>query len=336
MDKQIIGWAKDRVGMFFPGSTNGTGETGDLTGQCVSLVKWYLAELTNVSNPHSARGHAMHFGDALVSEGWADRVGDVRVGDIIVWPYDGGGYGHIGVYVGNGQVFEENVGLPGRQVAYYYGSTVYSAGIDPLYASWRIGGFNAYRIKGKFFKGGRGASAGGEPPVGVIGGDAAWKARIRQIKYGLTGEQLWDDEFDALVGREIGAVIMSWAQNPISENWVNALKRKPVVGNDGAWRDRMNTIKQYLLGENVSNDEWLKMIGKNSWAIIEDWSRSDQARKINDIQYIGSRAQTENWQGQIIELQKKLDEQNKTPRTEDSAGSKLLLRLKLLLEEFSK
>ena len=60
-------YAAKRLGIFFPGSSNGTMDDGDLTGQCVSLVKWFGAEMCQLPNPGAARGNAKDFGNTLVT-----------------------------------------------------------------------------------------------------------------------------------------------------------------------------------------------------------------------------------------------------------------------------
>lgn len=142
-------YAAARLGIFFPGSSNGTMDDGDLTGQCVSLVKWFGAEMCQLPNPGAARGNAKDFGNALVNQGLAYEVptDQRQQGDIIVWPQDGGGYGHIGVLLSGDRVFEQNVALPGSSARVVAGSTVYSSRIDPLYANWRRGGARFYRMR---------------------------------------------------------------------------------------------------------------------------------------------------------------------------------------------
>ena len=142
-------YAAKRLGIFFPGSSNGTMDDGDLTGQCVSLVKWFGAEMCDLPNPGAARGNAKDFGNTLVNQGLAYEVApnQRQQGDLVVWPLDGGGYGHIGVLLSGDRVFEENVALPGSSARVIAGNTVYSSRIDPLYANWRRGGVRFYRMK---------------------------------------------------------------------------------------------------------------------------------------------------------------------------------------------
>lgn len=142
-------YAAKRLGIFFPGSSNGTMNDGDLTGQCVSLAKWFGAEMCELPNPGAGRGHAKDFGNTLVNQGLAYEVAaDQRAqGDIVVWQQDGGGYGHIGVLLSGDRVFEQNVALPGSSTRVIAGNTVYSSRIDPLYVNWRRGAPRFYRMR---------------------------------------------------------------------------------------------------------------------------------------------------------------------------------------------
>ena len=142
-------YAAKRLGMFFPGSSNGTMDDGDLTGQCVSLVKWFGAEMCQLPNPGAARGNAKDFGNTLINQGLAYEVpaNQRQQGDLVVWPQDGGGYGHIGVLLSGDRVFEQNVALPGSSARVVAGNTVYSSRIDPFHANWRRGGVRVYRMR---------------------------------------------------------------------------------------------------------------------------------------------------------------------------------------------
>nr|DAP05184.1 MAG TPA: CHAP domain protein [Caudoviricetes sp.] len=142
-------YAAKRLGIFFPGSSNGTMDDGDLTGQCVSLVKWFGAEMCDLPNPGAARGNAKDFGNTLVNQGLAYEVApnQRQQGDLVVWPLDGGGYGHIGVLLSGDRVFEQNVALPGSSTRVVAGNTVYSSRIDPFHANWRRGGVRVYRMR---------------------------------------------------------------------------------------------------------------------------------------------------------------------------------------------
>ena len=142
-------YANQRIGIFFPGNP------ANLTGQCVSLAKWFLGEMCQVDNPQIARGNAKDFGDTLVNERLAHIVqaSERKRGDLVVWKLDGGGYGHIGVLCSGDQIFEENVNIKGSvstQIDDGDGgtTTVYASRLDPLYASYRKGSPTFYRVYG--------------------------------------------------------------------------------------------------------------------------------------------------------------------------------------------
>lgn len=138
-------YAATRVGIFFPGSSNGTGADGDLTGQCVTLNKWFLAEMTDVPAPFSARGDARYVGQTLVRQGHATQVPyeQRRRGDFAVFEY--GQYGHIGVLLDADRIFEQNanVGVARKLVA---GAWVYASRVGRLSESWRTQRATIYRI----------------------------------------------------------------------------------------------------------------------------------------------------------------------------------------------
>lgn len=155
----VDNWAASNLGVFFPAKSNNTFEDGDLTSQCVTLVKHFISLFTNIPNPAQARGHAKDYGDTLVAQGYAEKITNPQQGDIVVWKSDGGIYGHIGVVLSNNGVFECNVGGLGstsRSVLVGYDNgkpvytKVYSSRIDPLYASFRKGSPTFYRVKDTF------------------------------------------------------------------------------------------------------------------------------------------------------------------------------------------
>jgi hypothetical protein len=140
-------YAATRVGIFFP-ANNQTGADGNLTGQCVTLAKWFMAEMANVPNPFAARGDARNVGINLVAQGLADEVpaGQQREGDLVVYEY--GEYGHIGVLLSGNRLFQENANVAGAtKKVLSDGTVVYSSTIVPVYPS--LGGVAAkyYRLK---------------------------------------------------------------------------------------------------------------------------------------------------------------------------------------------
>lgn len=128
-------YTKGRVNIFFP-ANNSTPDDGNLTGQCVTLVKWFMAEMANVPNPFAARGDARYVGDALVNQGLAVAIpaGQQRRGDIVVWKY--GTYGHIAVMLSGGRIFQENAQVAGaaRRVL-SDGTVVWSSTIMAMFPS---------------------------------------------------------------------------------------------------------------------------------------------------------------------------------------------------------
>lgn len=139
-------YAAARVGSFFTGSSNGTMADGDITGQCVPLVKWYGKDMADLPNPGKARGNAKDFGDTLVREGLAVPVTNPIRGDLVVWKNMATPYGHIGVVLSGGRVFEENIGVAGVPVRTVNGAKVYGARIGALTDSFRKGPPSFYRL----------------------------------------------------------------------------------------------------------------------------------------------------------------------------------------------
>jgi len=143
-------WAIPRVGIFFP-AHNQTPADGNLTGQCVTLNKWFLHEMTDVPSPFAARGDARYVGQTLVAQGHAVKVpyAERRRGDFAVFEY--GLYGHIGVLLDADRIFEENVNVGGvtRRIISEGGESwsVFSARIGRLSESWRTTQATIYRIK---------------------------------------------------------------------------------------------------------------------------------------------------------------------------------------------
>jgi len=134
-----------RLNIFFPAHNN-TPLDGNLTGQCVTLVKWFMAEMTSVPSPFSARGHGRYVGKTLVAQGHAVEVpySQRKRGDIICYEY--GEYGHIAVQLSGGRVFEQNVNLGGVQRKLVDGAWVYASRIGSETESWRRDA-HVYRLK---------------------------------------------------------------------------------------------------------------------------------------------------------------------------------------------
>ncbi|MDR2082336.1 MAG: C40 family peptidase [Candidatus Ancillula trichonymphae] len=99
-------WALARQGITF---VNPPDES--LDGQCVTLIKAFLAECCEgVANPYAARGNALDFGSVLVAQGYAAQVSNLQPGDILVYDV-GTPYGHIALYIDDNRLFEENAAV---------------------------------------------------------------------------------------------------------------------------------------------------------------------------------------------------------------------------------
>lgn len=133
-------YANGRIGIFFKGVVP------SLDGQCVSLVKWFMQEMSGVPNPQAARGDARYVGKRLVTEGHAVEVpyAERRRGDIICYEY--GTYGHIGVVLSGNRTFEENVNWPGVASKIVDGGRVYASRIGSLSEGFRHDQ-HIYRLK---------------------------------------------------------------------------------------------------------------------------------------------------------------------------------------------
>lgn len=133
-------YAAQRIGVFFPGIIP------SLDGQCVSLAKWFMQEMSEVPNPQAARGDARYVGKNLVAQGHATEVpySQRRRGDLICYEY--GVYGHIGVVLSGDRTFEENVNWPGVSSKIVDGDRVYAARIGSLAEGWRHDQ-HIYRLK---------------------------------------------------------------------------------------------------------------------------------------------------------------------------------------------
>lgn len=119
-----------------------------LEGQCVTLVKCFMEDMSEVPNPHAARGDAKLVGKTLVAQGHAVEVpfSKRKRGDLICYEY--GEYGHIAVQLSGGRVFEQNVNLGGVQSKIVDGQRVYASRIGSENEAWRVGkNPHVYRLK---------------------------------------------------------------------------------------------------------------------------------------------------------------------------------------------
>lgn len=133
-------YANTRLNIFFPGVVP------SLDGQCVSLAKWFMAEMSDVPNPQAARGDARYVGKTLVAQGHATEVpySERKRGDLICYEY--GTYGHIGVVLSGDRTFEENVNWSGVASKIVDGERVYASRIGLLSEAWRHDQ-HIYRLK---------------------------------------------------------------------------------------------------------------------------------------------------------------------------------------------
>lgn len=143
-------YAAARLNIFFPANSSpASGNDGDLTGQCVTLEKWFTAEMCdNFPNPFAGRGDARNVGITLVSQGLATEIpaGQQKRGDLVVYEY--GQYGHIGVLLSGNRLFQENANTGGATKRVLSdGTVVYSSSIVTVYPS--LGGVapKYYRLK---------------------------------------------------------------------------------------------------------------------------------------------------------------------------------------------
>ena len=119
-----------------------------LEGQCVTLTKCFMEDMTSVPNPHAARGDAKLVGKTLVAQGHAVEVpySERKRGDLICYEY--GTYGHIATQLSGGRVFEQNVNMGGVQSKIVDGERVYASRIGSENEAWRVGkNPHVYRLK---------------------------------------------------------------------------------------------------------------------------------------------------------------------------------------------
>ena len=76
-----------------------------LKGQCVSLIQTYIQEC--LEQPAKARGNAVDWIQSYVNEGLGYTVADQKTGDLIVFPNEADGYGHIAIWA-DGRLYDQN------------------------------------------------------------------------------------------------------------------------------------------------------------------------------------------------------------------------------------
>jgi len=197
-------YAASRVGIFFP-AHNQTPADGNLTGQCVTLNKWFLAEMTDVPNAFAARGDARYVGDALVAQGHAVEVpyDQRKRGDFVVYKY--GKYGHIGVLLSGDRLFEQNANVGNVAKRLVDGAYVYAARIGSLNESWRPVRPNIYRIKSYTEKG---------SGLMIIQNAENWYGRCNKTHWLIRGRALDRGTFNNFVGKEFLTFVEICSDDP--------------------------------------------------------------------------------------------------------------------------
>lgn len=96
----------------FVNETKGTavdvpwGTNTKLKGQCVSLVQSYIERC--LEQPAKARGNAKDWINTYVAEGLGVITDSLRKGDLLVFPNEANGYGHIAIYVNEEALYDQN------------------------------------------------------------------------------------------------------------------------------------------------------------------------------------------------------------------------------------
>jgi hypothetical protein len=79
---------------------------GEYKGQCVSLVQQYINQC--LGQPATARGDAKTWITSYVNEGLGHTTSDQKKGDILVFPNEANGYGHIAIYIDANTLYDQN------------------------------------------------------------------------------------------------------------------------------------------------------------------------------------------------------------------------------------
>ncbi len=269
-------YAASRVGIFFP-AHNQTPADGNLTGQCVTLIKWFLAEMTEVTNPFSARGDARYVGDTLVAQGHAVEVpyADRRRGDIAV--YKSGTYGHILIVLSGDRVFEQNANVGGvaRRTITEGGESwyVYAARIGSLNESWRSVRPNIYRVKSYKEQG---------SDQMIIQNAENWYARCNRTHWQIRGRELSRATFAQFVGKEFLTFVEVCSDDPEAEmvqNWQTVGKTAVT----DRWDQQIYTLMDQVKALNTRpTKEQLDAIQKQA---------ADLATQLSDAKAAGEAAQ---------------------------------------------
>lgn len=77
-----------------------------LKGHCVSLIQCYIQDC--LEQPARARGNAKRWKETYVNEGLGTIVTTPKKGDILVFLEQGGGYGHLAIYIDSNTMYDQN------------------------------------------------------------------------------------------------------------------------------------------------------------------------------------------------------------------------------------
>lgn len=79
---------------------------GRLKGQCVSLIQQYISQC--LEQPAKARGNAVDWKESYVNEGLGTITNSPRKGDLLVFPNEANGLGHIAIYIDENTMYDQN------------------------------------------------------------------------------------------------------------------------------------------------------------------------------------------------------------------------------------
>lgn len=227
-------YAAARVGIFFP-AHNQTPADGNLTGQCVTLIKWFMAEMTNVPNPFMARGHARYVGDSLVAQGHAIEVAyeQRQRGDIAVYKY--GTYGHINIVLSGDRAFEQNVNA-GTARRFVDGEWVYASRIGSLNESWRPVRPNIYRVKSYVEKG---------SGLMIIQNADNWFGRCNDTHWRIRGRALDRANFNGFVGKDFLTFVEVCSDDP-EANMVQGWQELGKLASQQNWQAQLTNLQKQV------------------------------------------------------------------------------------------
>lgn len=252
-------YAAARQNIWFT-ANNSTPADGNLTGQCVTLDKWFFNDMIpGFPAPFAARGNAKDMGNTLVAQGLAVEVpfSDRRRGDIICYEY--GAYGHTAVQLSGGRVFESNVNWSGVATRVIGGETVHASRIGNENEAWRVGkNAHVYRLKGY--------NEGGNTDM-ITNSDTAQVRIIMSEVEGWDMNDIHSGKDDGIimgywVGRSWLEFIMdSWSGQPTHRghltqqiadltNQINQLGQRPTDADLQAAKDAAAALQQSVVDAN--------------------------------------------------------------------------------------